>query len=170
MHMDLSMTELSHLHVLPSLIDNEGKNTSPPLVVAIRSSLPPQGSFQDAQSIIDRWEVVEQRQSLHPAFEQLGSRRNSVTTTELPKITRLRKLEPLVINKIVIRFQTMHFGRTIIVNYADGSVEYRDRFTFEEIYVNQDLNQIMHLRQVGWTFPEGFPCEFEKLAILRAPR
>ena len=55
---DTYMAELSHLEVLPSLLDNTGKNTVPPMVIAIRSRAPNDGSFQIAQSIIDRWESI----------------------------------------------------------------------------------------------------------------
>jgi mediator of RNA polymerase II transcription subunit 16 len=75
-------------------------------------------------------------------------------------VTKLRKLEPIIMNKTLIRVQTMHFGRTMILNFSDGSVEYRDRFTCEELYNTEDLNQITHLRQVGWEFPEGNTSTF----------
>jgi mediator of RNA polymerase II transcription subunit 16, fungi type len=158
MNADTSMTELSGLTVLPSLLDGSGSNTVPPMILAIKSGLPSHVSFGDKQSVIDRWEAVEQRETLHPAFEQLVSRRNSVSGNDLPMVTKLRKLDPILFNKIIIRVQTMQFGRVIILNFSDGSVEYRDRFTFDEIYASQDLEQIMHLRQVGWTFPEGLAC------------
>lgn len=77
---DLSMAQLSHLEVFPSTLIGSGPGPSwaPPLVLAVRSYLPQANSTysQDQyQSIIDRWEVLtEQPQTLHKAFEQLGSR------------------------------------------------------------------------------------------------
>lgn len=156
---DASMTELSHLEVLPSLLDNTGKNTVPPMVVAIRSRAPNEGSFQMAQSIIDRWEAVEQRQGLHSAFEQLGHRRNSVSS-ELPNVTQLRKVDSVVINKVVIAFNSINFGKVLVLVFADGSVEYRDRFTFAELYTTEETTRVMNLRQVGWTFADEGPCEY----------
>ncbi|RFU79222.1 mediator of rna polymerase ii transcription subunit 16 [Trichoderma arundinaceum] len=156
---DTSMAELSHLHVLPSIMDNSGKSTIPPMIVAIRTRAPANGSYQVAQTIIDRWEaVVEPRQNLHPAFEQLGNRRNS-DTPEQTSHTRLRKLEPIVINKVLISFQSIQFGKVLVLTMADGTVEYRERFTFEEIYATEDLAKVMSLRQVGWTFGEEGPCQ-----------
>ncbi|KPM43886.1 hypothetical protein AK830_g2704 [Neonectria ditissima] len=151
------MAELSHLEVLPSLIDNTGKNIAPPMIVAIRSRAPSEGSYQMAQSILDRWEAVEQRQNLHPAFEQLG-RRNSVSS-EVPNGTQLRKIDPIVINKVVIGFHAINFGKVLVLAFADGSVEYRDRFTFEELYTTEDTTKVMSLRQVGWTFADEGPCQ-----------
>lgn len=157
---DPSETDLCQLTVLPSLLDPSGSNTAPAVVLALTCSLPPQGSFQDGQSIIERWEAIEQRQSIASAFEQLGNRRNSVSTPDMPTVTKLRRLEPITFDKTIIRLQTMHFGKTVILNFADGTVEYRDRFTFEEIYSEENLNQIMHLRQVGWNFSSADSCKF----------
>ncbi|CAM1506819.1 Fc.00g064600.m01.CDS01 [Cosmosporella sp. VM-42] len=155
---DAYMAELSHLEVLPSLMDNTGKNTVPPMVIAIRSRAPNEGSYQMAQSILDRWEAVEQKQNLHPAFEQLGNRRNSISS-DPPSVTQLQKIESIIINKVVIAFQTTNFGKLLVLAFADGTVEYRDRFTFEELYTNEDTNKVMNLRQVGWTFSDEGPCQ-----------
>lgn len=156
---DASMAELSHLHVLPSIMDNTGKSTVPPMIVAIRTRAPAAGSYQVAQTILDRWEAtVEPRQNLHPAFEQLGNRRNS-DLPEQTAHTRLRKLEPIMINKVLISFQTIQFGKILALTMSDGTVEYRDRFTFEEVYATEDTNRVMNLRQVGWAFGEDGPCQ-----------
>ncbi|KAH6608645.1 hypothetical protein Trco_001991 [Trichoderma cornu-damae] len=156
---DASMAELSHLHVLPSIMDNTGKSTIPPTVVAIRTRAPTAGSYQVAQTIIDRWEaVVEPRQSLHQAFEQLGNRRIGDPVEQMSR-TRLRKLDPIIINKVLISFQSIQFGKVLVLTMADGTVEYRDRFTFEEIYATEDTNKVMSLRQVGWAFGEEGPCQ-----------
>ncbi|KAL6403250.1 hypothetical protein AUP68_12589 [Ilyonectria robusta] len=156
---DAYMAELSHLEVLPSLVDNTGKNTVPPMVVAIRSRAPSDGSYQTAQSILDRWEAVEQRQNLHPAFEQLGNRRNSISS-EVPNGMQLRKIDPIIINKVVIGFHSINFGKVLVLAFADGSVEHRDRFTFEELYTTEDTTKVMSLRQVGWTFADEGPFTF----------
>ncbi|KAH6997931.1 mediator complex, subunit Med16 [Ilyonectria sp. MPI-CAGE-AT-0026] len=155
---DAYMAELSHLEVLPSLVDNTGKNTVPPMVVAIRSRAPSDGSYQTAQSILDRWEAVEQRQNLHPAFEQLGNRRNSISS-EVPNGMQLRKIDPIIINKVVIGFHSINFGKVLVLAFADGSVEHRDRFTFEELYTTEDTTKVMNLRQVGWSFADEGPCQ-----------
>ncbi|KAL7912022.1 mediator complex, subunit Med16 [Trichoderma velutinum] len=158
-HNDASMAELSHLHVLPSIIDNTGKSTVSPMIVAIRTRTPTSGSYQTAQTIIDRWEAVsEQRHNLHPAFEQLGNRRNS-EVPEQTAYTRLRKLEPITINKVLISFQPAQFGKLLVLTMSDGTVEYRDRFTFEEVYATEDTNKVMNLRQVGWNFGEEGSCQ-----------
>lgn len=152
---DASAAELSQLHVLPSLMDHG--NTVPPMIVAIRSRATAEGSFQTAQSVLDRWAAVEERQGLHTAFQQLWSRRNSISS-DLPNATGLRKLESIFINKVVVGFQVIQLGKVLLLTMSDGTVEYRDRFSFEELYVTGDLTKVMSLRQVGWNFPEDGPC------------
>lgn len=159
---DTSMIELSHLEVLPSVTDNTGKSTTPPMVVAVRSRTPNEGSYQVVQSVIDRWEAVEQKQNLPSAYEQLGSRRNSISS-ELPATMQLHKAAPVTANKVVIAFNTTSFGKFLVVAFADGTVEYRDRLTFEELYATQDLNKVMNLRQIGWTFADEGPCKYPSL-------
>jgi len=154
---DATMAQLSHIQVLPSLLDSAGKNTIPPVIITVRSRASADGSYGTAQSIIDRWEVVEQRQNLHSAFEQLGGRRNSVSS-DIPSSTKLKKLDSVVINKVVIGFQAIQFNKVMLLTMSDGSVEFRDRVTFEEVYAGEDLNKIMNLRQVGWAFTDNGPC------------
>jgi len=77
--MESSMVQLSHLEFLAPCGDSNGKMT-PATIMVIRSHLPPSTSHfnQDVYTITDRWEIREKPQSIHPAFEQLSSRRNSI--------------------------------------------------------------------------------------------
>lgn len=111
------------------------------------------------QSIIDCWEVTEERQTLQSAFETLGSRRNSISS-ELPVITQLKKSRPITTEKVVIDIHTIHFGKVVVLVFADGTVEHRDRFTLEELYASEDLTKVASLRQVGWNFADEGPCKW----------
>ena len=150
-------TTMSQLQVLPSLMDNTGKNTAPPVIVVVRACTPSPASYQTAQTILDRWEAIEQRQPLHEAFVELGSRRNK-SASELPLVTSLKRLDPIVINKVVIGLQSIYFGKVLMLAFSDGTVEYRDRFTFEELYTAEDTSKVMNLRQVGWSFTDNGAC------------
>ena len=76
---DQTMVQLSHLEVLPPTADSNTRPPVPPTIIAIRSYLPTPASYnQEVRTTIDKWEVREKQQNIHPAFEQLGSRRNSV--------------------------------------------------------------------------------------------
>ncbi|KAG7125023.1 Mediator of RNA polymerase II transcription subunit 16 like protein [Verticillium longisporum] len=155
-----SMTQISHIELLPSQLDNTGQNWVPMNVLVVRSYLPtPNSPFQEMQSVIDRWEVGhEPSPALHPAFEQMGSRRNSNAGGNDKDPNRLKKLDPVFINKVIVGMQTIHFGKAVCIAFSDGSVEYRDRFTMQETYNELSLDRVMTLNQVGFTFAEGSPC------------
>lgn len=83
--LDTTMPQLSHLEILPSAAEAPNTPWSPPLVLTVRSHIPiSTSSFnQELQSIIDRWEILnEQSQTPHPAFEQLGSRSGHNSNTQ----------------------------------------------------------------------------------------
>ena len=158
---DLSMPEVSHLLTLPSLLDNTGKDMVPPMVISVRARISDNGSYPaTTQSIIDRWEAVEQqRHHVHSALEQLGNRRNSISSETSPT-TYLRQLEPIVIDRCVVGLQSTQFGKIVVITFSDGSVQHRDRFTFDEIYTEREVGAIFNLRQVGWTFPDESRCRW----------
>ncbi len=81
--LDGSMTQLSHIEILPSAPVGPSQPMGPPVVLTVRSYVPQDASsyHQDSQSIIDRWEVVsDQTQSLHQAFQQLGAKNGAAPT------------------------------------------------------------------------------------------
>lgn len=154
---DASMPQISHLLALPSILDNSGKNMVPPIVVSVRSRPPNSGPISAAQSIIDRWEAVEQRPNLHSAIEQLGNRRNSISSEPSNGIS-MSSLDPVNISKCIVGIQSAQFEKVVIITFSDGTIEYRDRFTFEEIYNARETSKVSNLRQVGWDFADEIPC------------
>lgn len=79
-HLSPSMAALSHLSILSPSPDGPGGRPTSPTVITIRSHLPNSMSQynQDTHSLINRWELSEASPRVHPAFEQLSARRNSV--------------------------------------------------------------------------------------------
>ncbi|OHF01042.1 RNA polymerase II Mediator complex subunit Sin4 [Colletotrichum orchidophilum] len=156
---DSAATQLTHLEILPSTIGPDGQGWVPLVILTVRTYVPtPNTPYQETQSIIDKWEVInDQPQSLHPAFEQLGSRRNSTGSAPAPT-SRLKKCDPVVINKAVIGLHTLQYSKVVCLAFSDGSVEYRDRFSLQEIYNERNLDRVMTLNQVGFTFQDDSPC------------
>jgi mediator of RNA polymerase II transcription subunit 16 len=79
-HLSPSMVALSHLLLSSPCPDGQTGHSTLPTVMTVRSHLPnsPTQYNQDTHSLIDRWELSESSQTVHPAFEQLSTRRNSV--------------------------------------------------------------------------------------------
>lgn len=75
-------------------------------------------------------------------------------------MSRLRKLESIVIPKIILSIHTMQLGQVVCFAFSDGTVQYRDRLTMNEIYNEPNINRIMALSQVGFQFAEESPCMF----------
>jgi len=74
-------------------------------------------------------------------------------------MTRLRKLDSIVVAKVVISIHTMHLGKVICFAFSDGTVQYRDRVTMNEIFNEHNVNSIMSPHQVGFQFTNETTCE-----------
>ncbi|KAI1337449.1 RNA polymerase II mediator complex subunit Sin4 [Xylariaceae sp. FL0016] len=159
-HLDSAMTKISHIEIIPAQLQIQSKSWTPVQVLTVRSFVPepnlPYG--HDVQSVIDRWELHQQQpQNLHPAFEQLGSRRNSVGTVP-PTAARLKKLGSTVVNKVVMGVNILSLGKVICFTYHDGTVEYRDRYTMDELYREPKLDQISSIFEAGFTHSGEASC------------
>lgn len=53
----------------------------------------------------------------------------------------------------------MYLGRVISFAYSDSSVDYRDRITMTETFNDDDLDRVVHLSQIGFSYTEDEPCE-----------
>ncbi|KAH8662907.1 mediator of RNA polymerase-like protein II transcription subunit 16 [Tricladium varicosporioides] len=157
--LDSSMVQLSHLEFLPPCADASGR-ISPATIVAVRSHMPVSMSHynQDVHTVVDRWEIREKPQTLHPAFEHLSSRRNSVGGSQPGPTVYLKKLECFTVNKIALAMQPINLGKVIFFAYSDSSVEYRDRASMAEIWTDPDLDRVWHLSQIGFSYTEDEPC------------
>jgi mediator of RNA polymerase II transcription subunit 16 len=76
-HQQSSMATISHLSIISPCAENVVGPASLPTILTVRSHLPAVTSaFPSAvHSTIDRWELYGCSQSIHPAFEQMGSRK-----------------------------------------------------------------------------------------------
>ncbi|KAK2624763.1 hypothetical protein QTJ16_005956 [Diplocarpon rosae] len=157
-HTDSSMTRLSHLEFLPQCAD-ANSTVIPPTIVAIRSSLPSLASHynQDVHTTVDRWEIRDRPQTVHPAFEQLSSRRNSTGHPPQP-IVYLKKLESFTVSKVAVGMESMNNGRVVVFAYSDSSMEYRDRMDMTETFNDGNLERVWHLSQIGFSYTEDEPC------------
>lgn len=157
-HLDASMDQISHLEVLPPVLDVRTKTTTPAMVLSVRLHVPSAQSHfgMEYQTIIDRWEVAaDQPQQLHPAFEQRGSKSGAAATPS--HMTALRKQSSIILNKVVVSIETTLHGRIICIGFSDGTVQYRDRLTMDEIQHEEGQNHIMILQQAGFRYGEEKP-------------
>jgi mediator of RNA polymerase II transcription subunit 16 len=57
--------------------------------------------------------------------------------------------------------ESINQGRVIFLAHSDGSVEYRDRASMEETFNDGNLDEVWHLSQIGFTYPEDEPCRIQ---------
>ncbi|KKY36090.1 putative mediator of rna polymerase ii transcription subunit 16 [Diaporthe ampelina] len=158
-HLDASMDQISCLEVYAPVLDMKTKSSLPATILVVRSHVPPAQTPYNVeyQSIIDRWDILtDQPQHLHPAFEQRGSKTGSASA--LHPMTRLRKRESIVINKIIISIETTQLGRVICIGFSDGTIQLRDRSTMAEMANEDHHNLIMVPQQAGFQFDDEKPC------------
>ncbi|KAI1807196.1 mediator complex, subunit Med16 [Daldinia bambusicola] len=163
-HPDASMQKITHIEMLPPILltgfNVPNKEWSPITVLTVRSLIPDPNLpyVQEVQSVVDRWELIsDHHQALHSSFEQLGLKKNS-TGSATPNGSRLKKLDSIVVNKVIIGVNVVNFGKVICFSYNDGSVEYRDRFTMTELYREPSLDRISSVFDAGFSQSGDSSC------------
>lgn len=163
--LDISSDHISHVEMLPSASPKPNQPWSQPVIVTVRNYVPSPATLPytpEPQTIINRWELLVDSPPppVHPAFEQLGFKpvQKNAAGNNVPIQTRLNWLPPVVLPKLVVSVQTVQYGRAVCFMFADGTVQYRDRFTFEEIYNEPDLSRIFSLQSANYQFTDTTPC------------
>ncbi|KAH7026556.1 RNA polymerase II mediator complex subunit Sin4 [Microdochium trichocladiopsis] len=152
-HLGSAMPKVSLLEFLPTSPNQATKKMAAPVIVAVRSFVPTLSSpyNQEIQSSIDVWELQpDSQQTVHPAFEKLGTRRSSVGQPNQDPLC-LRKLDSIIVDKVVVGITQVPLGRAICFAYSDGTIEYRDRFTLQPMYNEVNLDRITSMLEVGFT-------------------
>lgn len=91
---------------------------------------------------------------MHESFGKL--RKNSTTNTNLPASKFLQRLPDQVTMKLVLSTKSMSFGTILAFVNTDGSVEFRDRNTFNVIEPFMDTTFASSLPQAGFEHMSGF--------------
>ncbi|MCJ1251659.1 mediator complex subunit [Trapelia coarctata] len=152
---------LSHLELLPPALDMLTKENTLPTILATFSYLPPQYNGAETReqpfSIISRWELRSGKLALHSAFMSLTSKKASSPST-LKEETALRRLEDVRLDRIVVQIQLLSDNITLSIAYSDGSVEFRDRTTLQNLPLDDMPNKATSLPQIGFRFGIVEPC------------
>lgn len=75
---------------------------------------------------------------------------------------RLKKLEPIIVNKIVTGVEVVTLGKVVCLTYYDGSVDYRDRLTMAELYTEPNWDRINATVETGFTLSGEPGCKFHR--------
>ncbi|KKA29121.1 hypothetical protein TD95_002337 [Thielaviopsis punctulata] len=153
---DHAMAKITHLEILASIMDPNAKKWANGVIMSVRSYAPSDPSpYYEPQSVLDRWEIVQEQQPpLQKAFESLGSRTQKINQPAF----RLKRLEPVVFDRVIINIHQIQMGRVLFITFADGSVEYRDRFSMELVYTEPNYCKLYGLHEMGLKFENPSPC------------
>jgi len=75
-------------------------------------------------------------------------------------VIALRRLEDVRLDRIVVQIQLASDNITLVIAYSDGSVEFRDRTTLQNLPMDDMPNKATSLPQIGFRFGTAEPCEF----------
>ncbi|KAI5800127.1 mediator complex, subunit Med16 [Geopyxis carbonaria] len=148
---DTFKAQLTHLEVMGPTPGPTNANAAA-TITAIFSAGP------DAQTItfVCRWDLRERPSKLHPAFDQLGVRRASISSGTPPEVGI--PIEDITLNKRAIGVWPVTSGTVIAFAFSDGSLDFRDRFVVFRIIDPPPNGKITNMTQAGFTFTGGENC------------
>ncbi|PYI12583.1 mediator of RNA polymerase II transcription subunit 16 [Aspergillus sclerotiicarbonarius CBS 121057] len=144
---------LSRLEIILPASDNAVGSTANPWIVAVFSSTPQVTPDHPAQqgpaSILVRWQLDTAVFTLHPKFDEITSKRNSIQTKPRPV---LRRLEDIYSDRYVISVDQMEYGNVLAVTYDDSSVSFYDPKAMAVFNGVDDANTVTSLAQAGFHY------------------
>ncbi|KAI5808817.1 mediator complex, subunit Med16 [Peziza echinospora] len=156
---DMSKAFLTNLEVIPPTFSGPGRGQFfPTTVMAVYSVM----NVGGPSSVVVRWILREMPASLHPSFDQLGVRRNSISTPATKEIDLVRASEDLIIDKVIIGVTHAPYALDIKFSCIDGSVESRDRNSLKNYPKPHDRPSgdiVFNMTHAGFEFPVASPPE-----------
>lgn len=159
-HADL--TNLTGLMLLPAISDSPADQQlpSPPTIVATftHAALPSSTTqhLTERFTAISRWQLETVFPAMHESYGNL--KQNSHATPNLSPNQCLQRLPDLITMKLALSMKPTSFGTLLAFIMSDGSVEFRDRNTFNTIEPSMDTTIASSLPQAGFEHESGFHC------------
>lgn len=76
-----------------------------------------------------------------------------------PEIS-LKRLEDVLVDRLLLSLQTLFLGTVLAMTYSDGTIEFRDRTSIEPLPKDERTRQVSGLFQVGFDFLDVGACKF----------
>lgn len=161
--------QLTHLSFLPKTPEeNDG---TLPTIQAIFSTPPTIVSFDQTQaqappcSIVARWEVrLTQQNPLHSCWDQVTSKKKSVSTVPAQEVFLLQRLPDIVLHAVVLAFYPLWYNMILGYCYSDGTIEFRKRSTMDPLEPDYNTETVTCLSQAGFVFPTVEPSLYVALS------
>lgn len=159
-HADL--TQLTGLNLLPSSLDpsvDQQLPSLPTIVATFTHAALPSSTTQhlvERFTAVSRWQLEGVLPATHESFGNL--KQNANATPPLPSNQCLQRLPDQITMKLVLALKPTSFGTLLAFIMSDGSVEFRDRNTFNVIEASMDTTTASSLPQCGFEHESGFHC------------
>ncbi len=178
---NLFQTFLSHLELLPSAPESRHREPTYPTIMAVFSCVNNSNNIsqqlQEPFSIISRWELRTENQTLHSSFDKLASKRNNASsmtestvrpltdsytkytdpaTKQIPSLVRLGEV---FVDMVVLSLNQMNLSTVLSFEYSNGAIEFRDRATLKLIEADDNFGRVSSLQQIGFGFPSDELCK-----------
>jgi mediator of RNA polymerase II transcription subunit 16 len=155
-------TQLTGLTLLPASQNPSADQQLPsfPTIVATFShaALPSSTSQHVVErfTAISRWQLETVSPTMHESYGNL--KQNAKATPPQPSNQCLQRLPDQITMKLVLSLKSTSFGTLLAFIMSDGSVEFRDRGTFNIIEPSMDTTVASSLPQSGFEHTSGFHC------------
>lgn len=156
------LTQLTGLTLLPSAPDfsiDQQLPSLPTIVATFTHAALPSSTSQhlvERFTAISRWQLESIHSNMHESFGNL--KQNASATPTLPPNQCLQRLPDQITMKLVLSLKPTSFGTLLVFIMSDGSVEFRDRNTFNIIEPSMDTTIASSLPQSGFEHESGFHC------------
>jgi len=154
----ISRTQLSNLYILPSAPASKNEQDTYQ-VLALLTSVDTSYLTQPVStscSVLARWSIVQQVTTLHESFKSL---KNGSSKTSPPETsTMLRRLNDIVVPKIILGAARCNFDTMLAFPTSDGSVDFRHLDDLELVLADDDNTKAASLPQVGFAYLPTDKC------------
>ncbi|RAL11440.1 mediator of RNA polymerase II transcription subunit 16 [Aspergillus homomorphus CBS 101889] len=150
---------LTRLDIILPTSDNAAGSSATPWIVATFSILPqtaPDHPHQQGpSSIIVRWQLESAPLTLHPKFDEVTTKRNSMQIK--PKAV-LRRLEDIFCDRYVLSIDHVEYANVLAVTHDDSSISFYDPKTMAAFNGVDDASTVTSLAQAGFHYSPDTPA------------
>ena len=68
-------------------------------------------------------------------------------------------MEDVRLDRVAVQIQSLNLNTILVLAYADGAVEFRDRTSLQNISLNEGPDKVTSLFHIGFGFPDVQPCQ-----------
>jgi len=151
---DSDALQLTHLEMIPTT-DIDKAEQVPPTIHAlyawINKNMDITQSGYFIASMVKRWAVTSVEEKLHPRFDEMSTKTNTVSEPLYRLAVQRRPNHSF--DQVVTSYQLVDASQTLAVAKSDGSVDFLNPATMASWSMQGEPNEVTSMPQSGYTFP-----------------